>query len=415
VASTSRRQIDQLAREIEATEVELKRLRRPPNIHPTHFWQDAAEVPLLLGAGAAAERRAVAEFILGRCVEWDFWVQRWITYFGRDEDEIPRRWKVLRQMVLPDAESILRDPGFSAAIVEPPGSDVSGNGTEASSDRDDPQPRHLFYRIARLDRLNRLLEAADAPERRMKNWQSKLVEITHEAQSLPTSQQQSLYRLVRNYRHSMLLLSWLDAGWFTHFASQVWERSEMQPNNWIDQVTHSLAARSNQRLLLAHPDISQTARDVLTRLNEAVGQLGYDEFLADIQSADFRPGPGTPLGAQSINLIPGESRWNCLPLLVAFSKGGSGKGSLSFERVMKRVKTHLIDCSDTTIAVIFVCDLWDSRSFAENHFEELSAHHHRGVSFAFLQVGAPRTMIGPVAIDLSHPNVSYLLDLGITR
>jgi hypothetical protein len=66
-----------------------------------------------------------------------------------------------------------------------------------------------------------------------------------------------------------------------------------------------------------------------------------------------------------------------------------------------RIRLEIADVSDSAL---FFCDSWDSRDFAEKHFDELSAHYRRAVRLEFLQLGVPRTMLAPVALDLARPS-----------
>jgi hypothetical protein len=139
-----------------------------------------------------------------------------------------------------------------------------------------------------------------------------------------------------------------------------------------------------------------TAARVLERVVQAIGEIGYDEFVEDVTSGDFNGGPGSLVGASAINLIPSERRGPCEALLLAVSKGW--EKSIGFPKIMREVREHLIRCPATT-GVIVLCNTWWA-GVLDEHLGDLRAHHDKGVRFLFLMVGTPGRMLAPVAVDL---------------
>jgi hypothetical protein len=84
------------------------------------------------------------------------------------------------------------------------------------------------------------------------------------------------------------------------------------------------------------------------------------------------------------------------------SRGWTGKDPLSFARVMRQVKARLNAARGGIEQVVVFCDGWDSPSFAEEHREELEAYSRQGVRFAFVMVGVPDRIVGPVPILLDR-------------
>jgi hypothetical protein len=145
------------------------------------------------------------------------------------------------------------------------------------------------------------------------------------------------------------------------------------------------------------PDISGGARRVLERITQAIGEIGYDEFVEDATSSNFQGGAQSLVGASSINIIPGHVGGPCHKLLLAISKGD--KKAIGFPSVMRQVREHLILCKETK-AVIILCDHWYPRMLDE-HIGDLRAHHEKHkVRFLFLMVGLPGRVVSPVAVDL---------------
>jgi hypothetical protein len=99
-------------------------------------------------------------------------------------------------------------------------------------------------------------------------------------------------------------------------------------------------------------------------------------------------------------VIPGHLADSTRPILLAVTKGWSGKEPHSFANVMRQGKARLIESRGTIHVVIVFCDCWDSASFREEHREELIAHDSNGVRFLFVLVGVPDNTLVPVRVGL---------------
>ena len=164
--------------------------------------------------------------------------------------------------------------------------------------------------------------------------------------------------------------------------------------SWLQRFTDDLmrdeaASNLDQQLL----------NRLLNRIADAIGELGYDYFAEDISARDFVGGDDSPVGRSQINLIPSRQKGACHAVLVAVSRGASSSAATGFPKIMRQVKTHLIDCAGVTRVVIILCDQWDSKGFMDEHFEELRAHCRRGVRFVFLLAGAPSRNLATVPVD----------------
>jgi hypothetical protein len=84
---------------------------------------------------------------------------------------------------------------------------------------------------------------------------------------------------------------------------------------------------------------------------------------------------------------------------IAEARAGSG---VLFARIMRQVKTRLIEAPGAIEVVVVFCDSWDSMSFEEEHREELSAFDRNGVRFLFLLVGVPDTVLVRVPIEFAQ-------------
>jgi hypothetical protein len=120
-----------------------------------------------------------------------------------------------------------------------------------------------------------------------------------------------------------------------------------------------------------------------------------------IFSEGGQDGTGSMLGnTRPINLIPSRKKGACCcPLLLAFAQGRNKRSAFGFASTLRQVKTHLIDCSAVTKAVIVVTDTWDSDEFLTEHFAELGAHYRKGIRFLFLLAGEAPVALSPIGID----------------
>src|SRR5262249_24863747 len=150
----------------------------------------------------------------------------------------------------------------------------------------------------------------------------------------------------------------------------------------VDQVRHILEDGE-----VPAPDVANASR-ILRRLQEALAEVEFGTLVDAIASEGGQEGPQSMIGnVAPINIIPGAKKGKCRSLLLAFALGRCRRGILGLPTVMTKVKTHLIECSGITRVVILVADTWDSAEFFAEYFDELKAHHRKGVRFVFLLAG----------------------------
>lgn len=148
-------------------------------------------------------------------------------------------------------------------------------------------------------------------------------------------------------------------------------------------------------------DSKPATTEIVGYIESTVADFGYSSFVDSLRADETRA--GSPIGRSDINLIPSNRKAACARILVAVSTGAGKKAALGFPKIMQRVKTHLTDCTGITRAVVILCDTWDSESFMDDHFDELQAHHRKGVRFVFVMAGAPGRVLAPVAVDFNRP------------
>ena len=148
--------------------------------------------------------------------------------------------------------------------------------------------------------------------------------------------------------------------------------------------------------------ISGSVARLLDRLKAAIGELGYEAVIEDLSSPELVGGEDSLLGSDEVMVIPGHMDDASRPILLAVTKGWSGKEPQSFATVMRQVKVRLIEASGAVQMVVVFCDCWDSASFEEEHREELSAFDKNGVRFAFVLVGFPDRNLSPVSVGFDQ-------------
>jgi hypothetical protein len=148
---------------------------------------------------------------------------------------------------------------------------------------------------------------------------------------------------------------------------------------------------------LVDPISSSVAR-LLDRLKTAIAELGYEAVIEDLSSPDHFGGKDSILASEEVMVVPGHLAESGRPILLAATKGWSGKEAHSFATVIRHVKARLIESRATIQVVIVFCDSWDSASFQEEHRDELSAHDANGVRFLFMLVGVPDNVLVPLPV-----------------
>lgn len=142
----------------------------------------------------------------------------------------------------------------------------------------------------------------------------------------------------------------------------------------------------------------ENARSIIQRVSEVVAEMGYDELIRAVTSYGGQSGPNSMLGNTApVNLIPGEGRGQCCPIVVAMASGSNRAKKLGFPQVMRELRAHLIRCAGRTKLAIVITDVWDPKLVDESR-KDLLAHQGNGLQLiVLLAVG---TTVAHVPIDL---------------
>lgn len=202
----------------------------------------------------------------------------------------------------------------------------------------------------------------------------------------------TLSRWLKAYRHATLNYTWLSPSDNRETPIQhlqnLLTNHRSYPFGWLRQLSNS-------------PEYAGFGDDlygIWEMLAGLFSQIDFDDLVDGLSNSFPAFGAG---GDDRINIVPGDDKVACKPVLLALARGAGKTGKFAFENVMKAVKQHLIDCQDVLKLVVVVTDPWDSRKFMEDHYGELSAWRRRNIRFLFLGVGAPRDQIAPIAVDLT--------------
>jgi hypothetical protein len=147
---------------------------------------------------------------------------------------------------------------------------------------------------------------------------------------------------------------------------------------------------------------SQAVARLLDRLEAAIGELGYRAVVEGLISHDLIDGDDSPLASHEVMVIPGHMDDDSRPILLAVTRGWSGKDALSFTRVMHQIKARLTAARGGIEHVVVFCDAWDTPGFEEEHREELEAHARQGVHFHFVMVGVPDRLFVPIPVGFDR-------------
>jgi hypothetical protein len=411
-------------------------------------WKSNVFARRTLGDGVPVEAWFLAEYFLLTWNDWHGLRRRYLAYFGQPERRFPRNWNTLHMRCKGLAEQILRDAQLDEIVHD---SWVRGADIDPLfGGQKEPTPRALYHAlITNHRRLDLLLWASTweeggpgAKTERAPSGNPVWPRCRHEVGQLnrrllslwpewSRGVREACLWHVRQYRRGNLLVSWLvnPATADTEDDSSALFRvgggsvggggfggvgggfgggvGGCQPDPDIVQGRSALLHVLRERIVipsieqylgqLKDTDLRGTASRVLERIAGAIAEIGYDEFVEDVTSSDFKGGSDSLVGASAINLIPSKTNGHCQPLLLAVSKGD--KKAIGFPSVMRKVREHLIRCP-TTLSVIVLCDHW-APDMLDEHWGDLRAHHDRGVRFLFLMVGTLGRVIAPVAVDLS--------------
>lgn len=411
--SEFRRRINRMANSIRRMLSEV-----PHSTSTPETWHKDVMAPRTLGSDDVVEAWFLAQHFLEIYIDWRELVTSWQRYFGQMNSSIVQTSEVLdRQCHSTFLSGLSHAPALYRRLHEEWTTNLEANHQESKpiptrwdncvessgiEHSDNTEAEALAHEIVRCDRHCRVAEFLQT---RTDSTISDLVEVARKLDSLAerwfahvsvdVKREARFY--LHNHRHSMLRLSWLKSNesarasrYRTAFDRDLKETHVSA--RWLREFANDL------KDVLKDVDVD-LARRVLERISNAVSELGYDYFVEDISSHDFLGGEDSPIGSNRINLIPSLHKGACHPILVAVSRGVHRTAALGFPKVMRGVKTHLIECADKTKVTIVLCDHWDSKSFMNEHFDELRAHNRKGVQFLFLLVGAPSKALTRVPVN----------------
>jgi hypothetical protein len=120
-------------------------------------------------------------------------------------------------------------------------------------------------------------------------------------------------------------------------------------------------------------DIEERVRNLLARIQEILRD--YDlSSLTDL--FDDGGDVGQIIGSGRITVIPSEGNGPCNPIVLAVTSGNVGQKGL--KNVLRKVRSHLIDCFEVVEVVVVLTDRWDKNDWKESG-DDFIAHlsHHR--------------------------------------
>lgn len=139
-----------------------------------------------------------------------------------------------------------------------------------------------------------------------------------------------------------------------------------------------------------NPNLQPLFSELISLVENQIGQSSYSEFLELILNEEF-----SPRHSGKINLIPSNNVGLCRELLLAVSDDNEGS-VMSFSSIMDKVLLHLVKC-DNTKTVVFICNKWDNSIFESFHPQLTAWAKFRGVKFLFLLISGSKD-ISPLKI-----------------
>jgi hypothetical protein len=372
-------------------------------------WTASVHARRSLGENVQVEAWYLAEHFLLAWSDWTGLTGRYTRYFGQAENALPQSWNRTDAKCRGLAIRLFQDRTLDGLVATTWKQLVVfkalvGDAPICS--------RSLFHALVTSHRRMMLASTAEglseeagtaAISKEMPSVRPPWPETFHLARDLDSAIISMWSRLapgirddalrhLRNYQRATLTVSWLApdhrAGRdrpVSALAHLVTERRTMTPS--IERFLSDLNVE---------PDERRTIDRVLNRIQAAVAEVGYENFVEDILSGEFLGGPDTPAGSGDINVIPSHANGACCATLLAVTKGE--KRTVGFPSVMKQVREHLIRCTGKTRVVVVLCDHWRP-DMLDDHYGDLRAHYDRGVRFLFLLVGIPGRALSPVAVD----------------
>jgi hypothetical protein len=375
-------------------------------------WNSLVFAPRVLGDHVPVEAWYLAEHFLLAWSDWRGLKQRYIRYFGRREESLPQTWRRVDKQCQRPVEQLLRERELDSIVSQSWSSWKTPLMRSALAGEPPLSHRSLYHDIVSSHRRTLLVAEANSAFRsdalavqRPKSAEPYWPQAFEAARELNTMLFQQWGRISREvrtdtawhlrcYQHATLSLSWLlrdstaqTNGWESPLIAILSKENPVIPS--IEQFLSSLTGDAAQRSL---------AGRVLNRIQTAINEIGFDDFVADVTSGEFVGGNSSLVGADRINVLPGAGNDVCCPILLAVSQGE--KRAVGFPSAMRAVREHLIRCVDRTRVVVVLCDFWRP-GMLDDHIGDLRAHYSRGVRFLFLLAGTPGRAVAPVAVDLA--------------
>lgn len=380
-----------------------------PPVFARQEWGGTVYARNSLGDDVQVEVAYLAEHFLLAWNDWRGLKDRYLRYFGQPEEKLPKAWQKFGARCQTLAYQIGRDSRLDQIISH--GWQTTTSATRLAG-RKDVSARSIFHDLVMNHRRLMLVvilepreEDADelpkAARARGKPW--------HEAPGVAWRLNQDLVRewddvsrtvrsdtlwLLRNYQRTTLAVSWLqdETSQLARYTRSAFVHALTSEKHVSPSIEHF------QVQLNIEAEDRQVVVELLRRIESAIAELGYDNFVDDVSSSEFLGGRDSPIGAGRVNVIPGHPRPICCTTLLAVSRGE--KKAIGFPNVMKQVREHLIECVGRTKVAIIMCDHWRP-TMLDDHIGDLRAHYRQGVRFLFLMVGAPGRVIAPVGVDLN--------------
>jgi hypothetical protein len=378
-------------------------------------WNTEVRARRTLGSDDTIEHWFLAEHFLITWSNWRGLFNRFRDYFGQPEDAFPKTWALMitncevlvyqlaREEELDQliAKSWIDTDLVPDRLVKTNGYDIPSIYTQIARGHERAvllvQAQQAQPRFARKkeDAVKQSAPEGVAPERvafamaRSVAFEQneRLLEQWH---TLPRRVQDQVWTHLRHYLHAVLGVSWLvdSAPGVSALLSISWRKQPM-----------SLSLQKPAGLPGLDSPISGSVARLLDRLKTAIAELGYDAVIEDLSSPDLIGGEDSLLASEDVMVVPGHLADTSRPIVLAATKGWSGKEPQSFAKVMRQVKARLIESLGTIQVVIVFCDCWDSASFEEEHREELRAHDQNGIRFVFVLVGVPDKTLVPIPVE----------------
>jgi len=197
-----------------------------------------------------------------------------------------------------------------------------------------------------------------------------------------------------NYRNATLAFSWMP---YCQGDPESDIEDPLFPNRKEMAMIREFAERVAREFEGVEGVRPAAVRSVIERIAEVILQRGYAEFADDIAS----PGLFTDhdLGGEGlpINVIPGDHFGQCAPLLVAVARSGRSTG---LNKIIPRVRQHLIDCGRITNAVIIVTDEWKPGILGDS-LGDLKSQVATGKKIVFLLSPQPGNSVIHMPVALS--------------